>query len=148
MISTMIRFYKAKGEYGGFANYSNHGFEFDNKWWPSSEHYYQAQKFPGTSYAEEIRQAPTAKDAARLGRDRSKALRDDWEDVKREYMLKAVLAKFRAHTDLKQLLISTGNEEIIEATTIDYYWGCGTEGTGRNEFGKILMIARRILANE
>lgn len=31
-------------------------------------------------------------------------------------------------------------QEIIEKTTKDYYWGCGEEGTG-----KILMETREIL---
>ena len=38
--------------------------------------------------------------------------------------------------------LATGNEEIIERTSHDYYWGCGTEGTGKNMLGKILMEAR------
>lgn len=37
------------------------------------------------------------------------------------------------------------DEEIIENTMYDYYWGCGTNGGGRNMLGKILMEAREIL---
>lgn len=37
-----------------FSNFSAHGFELDGKWWPTSEHYFQAQKFVGTPHMEEI----------------------------------------------------------------------------------------------
>jgi N-glycosidase YbiA len=33
----------------------------------------------------------------------------------------------------------------VEKTTGDYYWGCGTNGTGKNMLGKILMETRDIL---
>ena len=86
--------------------------------------------------------------AARLGRNRKVPLRSDWEATKNEIMLCAVLAKFRAHPDLEQLLLSTGQEEIIEKTTDDYYWGCGTDGTGKNKLGEILMQVRDELRGE
>jgi N-glycosidase YbiA len=61
-----IYFYGSKEEpYGCFSNFSPHGFELDDTWWPTSEHYFQAQKFVGTPYAEEIRRARTASEAAK-----------------------------------------------------------------------------------
>jgi ribA/ribD-fused uncharacterized protein len=69
-------------------------------------------------------------------------IRVDWEEVKDDVMLRAVRAKFEAYTTLKELLLSTGDEEIIEKTTKDLYWGCGTNGTGKNMLGIILMQVR------
>ncbi|MES2463665.1 MAG: NADAR family protein, partial [Armatimonadota bacterium] len=41
-----IYFYSDREEpYGGFSNFSRHGFTLDGKDWPTSEHYFQAQKF-------------------------------------------------------------------------------------------------------
>lgn len=60
-------------------------------------------------------------------------------------MRKAVIAKFPQNEDIKEILLQTGNEKIIEATTDDYYWGCGTDGTGKNMLGKILMEVRQLL---
>lgn len=143
-----IYFYKQYGELGYLANYSNHGFELDGKYWPTAEHYYQAQKFDDEKLKEKIRKAQTPKIASQIGRDRNNKLRENWELVKREVMLKAVLAKFRSNKDILQKLIDTGEEEIIENTDIDYYWGCGEDKTGRNEFGKILVKVREILKKE
>jgi N-glycosidase YbiA len=138
-----IYFYSTKEEpYGCFSNFSAHGFELDGVWWPTSEHYFQAQKFPGTPHAEEIRLVPSPMVAARMGRNRAWPLRPDWNDVKDDIMRRAVRRKFETHEDIRRILLSTGNEELIEQTTDDYYWGCGTNGTGANMLGKILMEVR------
>lgn len=141
-----ILFYSTREQpYGCFSNFSAHGFELDGAWWPTSEHYFQAQKFVGTSYVEQIRQAHSPKEAANLGRQRAFPLRADWEQVKDEIMRRAVLRKFEAHVDIRAILLATGDEEIIEQTSTDYYWGCGTDGSGRNMLGRILMQVRQTL---
>jgi N-glycosidase YbiA len=140
-----VYFYSTKGQYGGFSNFSRHAFELDGLIWPTSEHYFQAQKFDDKDYRERIRRTPSPMIAARLGRSRKVPIRTDWEEIKAEIMHKAVSAKFNAHPELQQLLLSTGQEEIIEKTTKDDYWGCGTNGTGRNRLGKILMQIREEL---
>lgn len=141
-----ILFYSTREQpYGCFSNFSAHGFELDGVWWPTSEHYFQAQKFAGTSYAEQIRQAHSPKEAANLGRQRTFPVRADWEQVKDETMRRAVLRKFETHADIRAILLATEDEEIIEKTTTDHYWGCGTDGNGRNMLGQILMQVRQTL---
>ncbi len=140
-----IYFYMIGEEYGCFSNFSPHGFELDGLYWPTSEHYFQAQKFVGTPHLEKIRLVKTPKDAARMGRERTRPLRQDWEKVKDDIMRKAVLCKFKTHTDIKDILLSTGNAEIVENSPIDFYWGCGVDGSGKNMLGKILMEVREIL---
>ena len=140
-----IYFYSKLDEYGEFSNLSLHGFELDGKTWPSVEHYFQAQKFPGTDYAERIRRAKNPKQAKSLGRSRSVPLRPDWEEVKIGLMRGAILRKFETHADLRALLLSTGDEELIESAPNDYFWGAGRTGTGQNWTGKLLMEVRAIL---
>ena len=119
-----IYFYTTKNEYGCFSNFSPHGVELDGFWWKTTEHYFQAQKFVGTHHLEEIQQAKSPKQAATMGRDRKRPLRKDWEDVKDDLMRKAVLKKFETHPEIREVLLSTGDEEIIENAPGDYYWGC------------------------
>jgi N-glycosidase YbiA len=137
-----IYFYRVNELYGEFSNFSKHPFEVDGKKWPTSEHYFQAHKFTGTIHEETVRLAASAKEAARIGRDRSLPMRPDWEDVKLEVMRSALRHKFNAHPTLVQLLLSTGDEEIIEQTTDDMYWGCGTRRDGLNMLGRLLMELR------
>jgi ribA/ribD-fused uncharacterized protein len=141
-----IEFYKVtERPYGCFSNFSEHGFELDGAWWPTSEHYFQAQKFAGTPHVEELRQAKSAMKVAQLGRERHRPLRPDWEAVKDDVMLRALMAKFSAHADIREILLSTGDEHLVEATTTDYYWGRGTDGSGKNMLGLLLVQVREAL---
>lgn len=137
-----IYFYSARDLYGEFSNFSAHSVDLKGKRWPTSEHYFQAQKFVGTAHENEIRKAKSPGDAARMGRDRGRPLRKDWESVKDGVMLEVVRAKFTQHEQLKTLLLGTGDEELIEHTERDSYWADGGDGSGKNMLGKILMQVR------
>lgn len=131
--------------YGVFSNFSPQGVDLDGVWWPTTEHYFQAQKFAGTPYAEKIRMASSPKQAANLGRSREVPVRADWEKIKDEVMFKAVKRKFELHSELHELLLSTGEEELVENAPGDYYWGCGADGSGKNQLGITLMRVRALL---
>lgn len=140
-----IYFYKINDEYGCFSNFAHYGFALDEKRWMTSEHYFQAQKFCGTDYEEKIRLLDNPMKAAEMGRNRSLPLRADWEQVKDDVMRKAVLAKFTQNEEIRDILLSTGKEILIEKTSDDYYWGCGKNGSGKNMLGVILMEVREEL---
>ena len=142
-----ILFYRVSEPYGAFTNFSPHPFELKGKVWPTSEHYFQAQKFAGTddAHAEAIRKAGSPMIAARMGRDRKKKLRRDWESVKVSVMREALLAKFEQHPQLRELLLSTADAKLVEHTERDDYWGDGGNGSGRNMLGQLLMEVRRRL---
>ena len=80
--------------------------------------------------------------AARMGRDRKKKLRSDWESVKDPITTTAVRAKFTQHADLKKILLATGGAKLVEHTENDDYWGDGGDGSGKNMLGQILMRVR------
>jgi ribA/ribD-fused uncharacterized protein len=141
-----IYFYSTKEvPYGCFSNFAAYPFELDGVMWPTSEHYFQAQKFAGTPHEDELRLVPSPMVVARMGRSRARPIRADWNEVKDDIMMRAVLRKFETHADIREILLATGDEELIEKTTDDYYWGCGTNGTGRNRLGQILMEVREEL---
>jgi N-glycosidase YbiA len=140
-----IRFYSTREEYGCFSNFAAASFVLKGRRWPTSEHYFQAQKFAGTPREEEIRLARSPTIAARMGRSRRHRLRPDWEKVKDVVMREAVLAKFRQNADLRAILLGTGNTLLIEHTERDSYWGDGGDGSGRNRLGEILMSVREEL---
>jgi len=143
-----ILFYRPRDSYGEFSNFAQYAIELDGLTWPTTEHYFQAQKFAGTEREEATRQAATPGEAARMGRDRGTVLRADWEDVKDEIMYQAVLAKFTQWPKLRRLLLKTGNAVLIEHTRRDAYWGDGGDGTGRNQLGKTLMRVREELREQ
>lgn len=62
--------------------------------------------------------------------------------MKDEVMLKAIRAKVEQHSEVKEILLSTGNAILVERTEKDNYWGDGGDGSGKNRLGKILMKVR------
>jgi len=141
-----INFYRVGEAFGEFSNFAPYPIRLKERTWPTSEHYFQAQKFAGTPDEEAVRSCKTAMAAAKMGRERSRPLRPDWETVKNGVMHEAVLAKFEQHAKLRDLLLSTGDALIIEHTRNDPYWGDGGDGSGRNMLGHILMKVRSQLA--
>lgn len=145
---TPILFYRTQDAYGAFSNFSAHPFTLKGKVWPTTEHYFQAQKFPGTEHEEAIRVASSPMIAARMGRARSRPLRPDWEAVKDDVMREALAAKFTQHGDLRQLLLGTAPHPLVEHTKNDRYWADGGDGTGLNRLGILLVELRdQLLAN-
>ncbi len=138
-----IEFYRERdAPYGCFSNFSKHGFTLNGRRWPTVEHYFQAQKFPGTPQEEAVRLAPDPMTAKNIGNERTVPIRPDWEAVKDDVMREAVRAKFSQHPDIRAVLLGTGQEVLIEAARNDSYWGSGPDGKGKNRLGQILMEIR------
>ncbi len=96
----------------------------------------------------EVRQAKSPMIAARIGRSWKRPLRKDWEAVEDSIMHEAVRAKFTQHADLREILLGTGEAEIVEKTEKDKYWGDGGDGRGKNKLGQILMRVREELGSD
>ncbi len=141
-MSEVIRFYSVREDYGCFSNFSRHPIQLKGTTWPTSEHFFQAQKFAGTPDEKQVREAKSPMIAARMGRSRERPLREDWETVKDAIMYEAVLAKFTQHDDLRETLLGTGDATIVEHTANDTYWGDGGDGRGKNMLGVTLMRVR------
>lgn len=137
-----IRFYRTNEPYGEFSNFAKFPILLKGQVWPTTEHYFQAQKFVGTEYEEKVRCAKSASEAAQMGRDRSLPRRADWQQKKEEIMLDALRAKFSQHPELKTLLLSTDDALLVEHTTNDSHWADGGDGSGKNRLGVLLMRLR------
>ncbi|HEX8913443.1 MAG TPA: NADAR family protein [Humisphaera sp.] len=144
----VISFYSVSDEYGCFSNFSPHPVRLGGKVWPTTEHYFQGQKFEDAGHREAIRRANSPMLAARMGRDRKRKLRRDWESAKVSVMTDAVRAKFAQHDDLRAVLLGTGDAKLVEHTANDDYWGDGGDGSGRNMLGQVLMRVRDELRHE
>jgi len=144
-VPEVITFYSVSDPFGEFSNFAPYPISVDGDLWPTSEHYFQAQKFDDEAYRKRIRKSDSPMIAARLGRSRKQKLRDCWEAVKVGVMRTAVLAKFMQHPELRSLLLSTGEANLVEHTENDDYWGDGGDGSGKNMLGRTLMEVRETL---
>lgn len=135
-----IKFYKPKDTHGHMSNFYKSKFYYDGRWWKTSEHAYQAAKTYVPEEVEEICNAPTPKIARDLGQKCK--FRSDFNDIRYEKMKDIVLQKYLQNQDIYYKLIETGDELLIEDSPVDYYWGCGADGSGQNMLGKVLMEIR------
>lgn len=142
-----IYFYRTKDTYGDFSNFASFPIELDGMVWPTSEHYFQAQKFVGQPFVDAIRAEISPMKAAQMARQQH-GLRSDWDAVKEDVMRKALYAKFTQHRSLRALLLGTGAAVLVEQTKNDSYWADGGDGTGMNRLGILLMELRSQLSQE
>jgi ribA/ribD-fused uncharacterized protein len=141
-LTDRILFYRTGEAFGKLSNFAAFPIRVDGAVWPASEHFFQAQKFLSPVDREAIRAEPSPMKAAKMGRDRTRPLRADWEAVKVSVMAQALRAKFTQHQRLATMLADTGDAELIEHTANDRYWADGGDGTGQNMLGKLLMRVR------
>jgi N-glycosidase YbiA len=48
-------------------------------------------------------------------------------------------------SDIREILLATGDARIVNHTENDAYWGDGGDGSGENRLGQILMRVREVL---
>jgi|SRR6478736_4822637 len=106
----------------------------------TNEHFYQAAKALNVTDRATLMAAATPAIAKTLGR--SVTLRPDWDAIKETVMLDGLRAKFFADVTLADMLLTTGDEILIEGNRWgDTYWGV-CNGHGLNRLGELLMEVR------
>lgn len=132
-----------RGEYYFLSNFSPskitlNGYTFDN-----GESAFQSFKDLSMQHTYVGTIPSYAKRKGRQGR-----LRKDWESIKDQIMYDVVKAKFTQNEDLKQKLLDTGYEILIEGNDWnDTYWGM-CNGVGENMLGRILMLVREEIRSQ
>ena len=86
--------------------------------------------------------------ARQLGRTRLKKIRKDWKTTRKIMMTRAVYISARTNQAVYDALMQTADKQIIESSAYDYYWGCGRDRRGENQYGKVLMQVRAKLRQE
>lgn len=146
-----ILFYNKHEPYYEFTNFSPHDVVYAGKRYPTSEHLFQSFKFLDSqpAIAEHIRKCGDRPSAVFDEAHRhQKWVRSDWRQVNVEKMEVTLRLKFTQHTDLKALLLGTGDAELVEDSPKDFFWGIGADGSGRNELGKALERVRDELRHD
>lgn len=132
------------GKYRFLSNFWPIKIQFEGVEFPSVEHAYVAAKTLDIEERKRIASVGKPGDAKRYGRKLK--LRQDWGSVRIEVMERLIEQKF-ADPELKEWLLATGEQQLIEGNTWgDHFWGvCG--GVGENHLGKILMRVRAAWAD-
>lgn len=150
--------YAFASENAYLSNLSKCHFTFDGMSFDSVERAYQherARRLNAPDLAQQIYDSRRPIDAKRLSHHVQS--NDTWDREKREVMKNILIAKFTQNVSLRDLLISTGTKQLIEATH-DPYWGASAllgskilkngKWTGKNELGSVMGEVREDLQRE
>ena len=128
------------GDYRFLSNFWPVDVEYDDFYYPSVEHAYQAAKTLNPAQQYEIYQAPSPAKAKMLGRHVH--IRHDWDNIKVRVMEVLLRQKFVGYHDLSLWLYQTGDKYLEETNTWgDTFWGV-CNGKGQNVLGNLLMKVR------
>ena len=135
------------GKWYSFSNFSYDPVVYEDIWYPTSEHAFQAAKTFDIAERQRIASLPSPREAKAAGR--KVVLRPDWEDVKYDIMVEILRDKFsERNPQARQTLLDSGTEYLEEGNTWhDNCWGncrcarcINIEGT--NFLGQALMQVR------
>lgn len=131
------------GKYDFLSNFYTCTVKYDGLTFTNAEAAFQSAKVTDMDSRKQFCNLPPAQ-AKRLGR--TVQLRKDWEQVKDQVMHDVLKSKFRDEK-LREMLLQTGDEELVEGNWWgDTYWGV-CRGIGQNKLGKLLMQLREELRN-
>lgn len=85
----------------------------------------KARHFKDTEMERKILNSKTPQEAKNYGRKVANFDEDEWSNICMEYMYSALYDKFTSSDELKELLLSTGNATLVEASPYDLIWGVG-----------------------
>lgn len=129
-----------KGKYRWLSNFEEAPFTYKGILWKTSEHAYQAMKCSHTPEFLNILNAETPRQARKLGQ--SVKMSSLFDSYKLYYMYSINFCKFEQNPHLREKLLETGDQELIEGNDWgDNFWGDCT-GYGDNHLGRILMRIR------
>ena len=116
-----IRFYRASERpYGVFSNLYRRDVEFESEVFSTSEHAYQAGKARKTAVRKWLMEAPSPATLAMAAHGLYYwVVTPGWSTTKFDRMRAVLRAKFTQHADLQDLLLSTGDANLVETATVD-----------------------------
>ena len=131
-------------EYRWLSNFHPCTIEYESIIYPSVEHAYQACKSTNVSVRDYISKLSHPGLAKKFGRQI--IVRYGWEGLRVGVMEALLVLKFH-HPYLKDLLIGTGDRQLIEVNWWgDKFWGVrANDSVGLNHLGKLLMKVRSTL---
>ena len=127
---------------------SGHPIDLEDKTWLTAEHYYQANKYTTPKDIALIAAASSAKEAYQLGNRWFKFKRANFKALRPVLMTRALYTKACMYDELKQALLDSGDQLIVETSIYDHYWGIARDQRGENQLGKIWMDIRAKLREQ
>jgi len=116
--------------------------------WASAEHYLHSMLAGNHELAVKTRDAETALVAYKLNKPWYRSKKRGWKNLRRVYMTRALYTLVQMYPQVKQFLLDTGEQLIIESSLYDHYWGIGRDQRGENMTGRVWMDIRTKLRKD
>lgn len=135
-----------KGKFSYLHNWYRSMVPFEEAFYPTAEHAYQAAMFTDPEIRKKIRECGSVVDAKLLASVHP--IRNAWELIRFKVMKRIIKAKFATHYKLAVMLSWTEGRELVYGDDPgDKLWGAvqnqyTKEWEGDNRLGKILMEVR------
>lgn len=151
-----VFFWGAAPPQGVFSNWYKHSFEHEGKRFNCSEQYMMYAKavvFDDESTAAKIMKEKDPREQKALGRQVKNFDAGKWMAVCQDIMVPALVSKFEQDPYALEVMLSTEDAIIVEASPFDNIWGIGLSADnpnaqipgrwkGKNYLGNVLMRAR------
>lgn len=113
-----------------FSNFSAHPVEYNGVTYPTAEHAFHGQKFDDTELRERVRTAKGPLAAWKLGKEFKPQRKANWNDIKVGILTEIIRAKTAQNDEVREALLASGDELIVEHNPNDDFWGDGADGKG------------------
>lgn len=137
---------------GPFSQWYSSPFVIDGVKYNCAEQYMMAEKarvFKDKESERKIMKTKMPGEQKALGRKVKNFNVDKWNNVAKDIVYRASMAKFTQDEELKQILLDTGDRTLVEASPYDKIWGIGLHETdpyclnratwkGKNWLGEVL----------
>ena len=121
---------------------SAHPIYLEDKNWLTCEHYLHIKTIASPSAAQHIDTLTTGQAASDYARPWYRRKIKGWKKQRAVLMTRAIYTKVQMYDEVREALLNTGDEFIVESSLYDYFWGIGRDLRGENTYGKILMDVR------
>lgn len=134
--------------YTYFSPYTGHAIELDGVVYPTVEHAYQCLRYRDPKIISEILSARSAVLAWETSTKYKQFQIPEYKDenYKLEIMKKLMRLKAEQHRDVRDALISSGEQKIVKHIVSgppgDGFWDDGEDGNGLNHMGRMWMDIR------
>lgn len=162
-VNPIIGFFHEYDEYGCFSNWYDADFVYAGKGYANSEQYMMYQKvilFHQYELAEKIMHTDDPEKCKKIASQHFDNFDAElWDKVSYQIVKRGVRAKFQQNSEIRSILLGTGNAVLAECSPYDRKWGIGidiadpayrrTENwIGKNYLGRILMEVRAEIKQE
>lgn len=144
---------------GPLSQWFKRDFTVDGIKYNCAEQYMMSRKavlFKDALALKKIMEATNPYDQKAYGRNVEHFDVGEWEAVAKDYVFSGNYNKFTQHQDLKEIILSTGEKTLVEASPYDKLWGIGVaeddpraldraKWPGRNWLGEVLTNVRNTI---